>query len=463
MANPDMWHAQLSRRNFLELCLGASSSLDGKLQQVAAISRVAEPGVVHVYWENGAEANYLPPDLVLVPSQEYAEILTAVVASPLAPSPLTSVSRILTSDEALAHLDADPIDLDQRILPAVVAISMAEAVLHTDGRVGLRQLTPALCKRTLSFAWGRALAVGAPIESFATLPDRWTEAYRLISSHASLQSVHLTIGAMMGALSAVTQLGFGAANSDPAVQLAVALMNGDELQQQEVWAELSAFVETAVPLKEIAELDREERANLLQHALRVSQSSIRVTESKSAACAFIATRVAPGSLEHMELLRHTANPSVLAWYALYAVLQAPREILANQAGFGFRVLRDISKVEEATARPTADIAFGELKTLERVGVESISRKLGHAGEVEVELVPFVTSSFTYQAKAQRSRLEQQQLSFDADEATSADSQQQVPVVTKERVVELVSELAALIRELPEPGVGGVQPRRRRSR
>lgn len=40
---------------------------------------------------------------------------------------------------------------------AIVALVMAEAVWHSDGKVGLRQLSFAACKRTLSYAFGRAL------------------------------------------------------------------------------------------------------------------------------------------------------------------------------------------------------------------------------------------------------------------------------------------------------------------
>ena len=63
-------------------------------------------------------------------------------------------------------------------------------------------------------------------------------------------------------------------------------------------------------------------------------------------------------------------------------------------GVGQRVLRELAAISDPVSRPSADIAFTELRVLERVGIETMALRFGHVGEVEVELVPGVTSSFT---------------------------------------------------------------------
>lgn len=167
-------------------------------------------------------------------------------------------------------------------------------------------------------------------------------------------------------------------------------------------------------MAELAKLNREARGSYLQEALRYLEKSSD-DENRVAACAFIATRVAPGSLEHLELLSTQRLPGLGLWYVLFASIQSPQQVLAIQNGLGHRVLRDVSAVESLTSRPSADIAFSELKAIERLGPEALSRKLGHANEIEVELVPFVTTSFTYPTKLIRSRneLSGRQMSLEA--------------------------------------------------
>ncbi|GLC95340.1 hypothetical protein Tamer19_47490 [Cupriavidus sp. TA19] len=249
----------------------------------------------------------------------------------------------------------------------------------------------------------------------------------------------------MAPLNAITQIALGRPPEGPASKMAATLLSDDEVSQENAWGQLAAFIETPVTLKAIRAANREERASLLQHALR--KSTLLVDESRAAACAFIATQVAPGSLEHLELLRNAADPSVSAWYSLYAALQSPKEILSGQGGFGVRLLRDMARAEGHIDRPSADLAYRELKALERIGIDAVSRRLGHVGEIEVELLPFVTSSFTYQAKAGRPRVEQHQLSFEADQPTLPAAAE---ISTKARISQLLSNLSALVQELPDP-------------
>jgi hypothetical protein len=157
-----------------------------------------------------------------------------------------------------------------------------------------------------------------------------------------------------------------------------------------------------VSLESLAAGTREERGTYLQQALRTASAG-NLCDEVAAACAFLATQIAPGSLEHLEVLRGTGSAAVVLWYAMYAALQSPNEILSTQNGVGHRVLRDIAREEKRMSRPSADIAYSELKALERLGLESMARKFGHVGEVEVELVPFVTSSFSYHPKGTRPR------------------------------------------------------------
>lgn len=458
-----MWHASLSRREFTELCLGSFEPVRRKLQRVNRVLIEDVDAMVDAYWEREADAGYVLPSIIVTPD-DVATLLLSVIVSPQAPSPLSSLCRILTREEAKSYFADDGLVLEHDVLPAVAALAMAEAILHADGRIGLQQLTPAVCKRTLSYAWGRALAARVPATSIERLPSRWLDTYQLINQASGLDSIRRTISASVGALEAAAQLGKGAQPACPAGKMAYALMAGSRDSKDTAWRALADFLDDPIPLTTLSAATREERGSYLQQALRISRSASSEDTSVAAACAFLATQVAPGSLEHLEVLRGLAEPSVLLWYALYAVLQSPKEILSSQGGLGFRLLRDIARTDDHFSRPTADLAFGELKALERVGLDSVSRKIGHAGELEVELVPFVTSSFTFHSKSRQGRMESsnQQLSLEEEQFSVPD--QSVP--TKIRINRLLSSLAMLVQELPDTKVeaaGGSSRKNRKTK
>ncbi len=185
---------------------------------------------------------------------------------------------------------------------------------------------------------------------------------------------------------------------------------------------------------------REERGLYLQSALKLMPQSASVQrDERIAVCAFLATQVAPGSLEHLELLKINGTPGMVLWYALFAALQAPIDIVTGLPGVGQRVLRELAAPSDPVGRPTADIAFSELRVLERVGIETMARRFGHVGEVEVELVPCVTSSFSLHGR-NRARLEPEQLPLEVEQPT---------VSPKARMQQLIGLLADTLRDMPE--------------
>lgn len=444
-----MWHARLSRREFIELCLGSQRAVEGKLQRATTISTDAFS--IHAYWQRESDIAYLFPNLVVVPDGELDALFTTINASSIAPTPITSICRVITQSEATQYLDASHATVSNEVLPLAVALSMAEAALHSDGRIGISQVNASMCKRTLSYAWGRALAHHSYPEAFSILPKRWLEVHQIINSEPPSNVLQRTVASTIHALEATTKLRHGIPAESRAGAMAYALSTRDEHVVDAAWRELARFLRVLPPsLGQLATATREERGTYLQLALReaksVPETDIESSEVASAACAFIATQVAPGSLEHFELLRSSGRPDALLWYALYAALQSPNEVLTGQHGLGRRLLRDIVWIEDQLDRPRADIAFAELKALERVGIASVARKLGHISEVEVELIPFVTSSFTYLTRSQRVRDHaQQQLSLESEQETS----RRVKPSTKVRMTQLLAQLMALVNEIPE--------------
>lgn len=452
-----MWHLKFSKRDFVEFWLGAGKKSLDRVQRSSGMEPVDLDDTIRAYWKQEPSTEYHFPDVIVASEAQLNSVLTALNATPMAASPVSAFSRLVTPKDFNEYHVSGSIDLFEHSRAAIAALAMAEAVWHSDGKIGLRQISCAACKRTLSYAWGKAVTMGASGMVFEKLPGRWLEAYSIINVSSSPQQLRRTISGVMGALSAVVSIAFELPPRGEAAQLAYAIHRGDRKVLGNYWKELSGAFSAGSSLESILTATREVRANYLQLALREASSSD--DESVIAVCAFIATQVAPGSLEHLDLLRQSGNPAIVFWYALYAALQSPSEILGAQGGLGYRVYRDISFKEDYLSAPIADIGFDELKILERSGIDSFSKNLGHQGEVVVELLPTITSSFTYssrQSKNARQEVVQPGL-LENDPYLSS----RVNPAYRDKVDQAINVLSQLSRELGELEDGYPSPVYRR--
>jgi hypothetical protein len=440
-----MWHLQVSRRELIEICLGAMPSV----QQMRQTSAILVPGLgestIHAYWDRQPKESVSLPILLIVPAGEIDELLTAIGAIPQLPSPFSSLCRVMTAEEARTYFSEGQTRPNRSGALLAAAVAMVEAILLSDGRYLLAQLSPAACKRTLAYVWGKALATGIPSKVIDDLLPRWLEAYELINAQAMTGFPSDTIASSAVVLRVCAALGSGATPDGAAGRLAYAMYTGDKASQEDSWKSLTSGLEKNVSLAELAALTREDRGTYLQQALRRIRTA--ADDSTFATCAFLATQVAPGSLQHLELLLGTRQPAIALWYGLFTALQSPNEVLAAEGGLGLRLLRDMTYLENQAAPPIADLGYLELRTVARLGLESISRKLGHISEVEVELIPLVTGSFSYASRGNRIRPlnHDQQLSLEIERGRISS----LDPAYKERFTQILSALSKLIHELPE--------------
>lgn len=437
-----MWSALVNRREVFEVFLGSSKAVDGRVRETSQLVLGSGNDALLV-WDCDPAYKFVLPTLVVVADGEMQNVLSAVAAAPQAPSPITALSRILTREEAKQHFDTDLLTIDERVFPALTALAFVEAVLHGDGKLGVKLLTPLICKRTLSFAWGRTLAARADGSAFLELPGRWLDVYSLLNTPTAANAAQYAADPLVGVLSVLTQIAHGYRPESATGALAYDLLNGAKDKQEKSWERLATRMPRLIGIDALQALTREERGGYLQEALRLLSSTGSQMEQRemTAACAFLATRLAPGSLEHLEVLRGEGRPELLAWYALYAGLQNPREILSLWAGLGFRLSRDMLRTEEKLASPVSDISYAELRILARGGLESMAGRVGHASELQVELVPYVSTSFTFQLK-NRSRSPESQQSLSIEPAEPSLS-------PRARLNRLAADLAHLARDLPD--------------
>ena len=408
-----MWHIKLSKRDFLEFWISGGRSLPGKADRLSHAGMVETDDFIRAFWKDGPSEAYPFPNFIVASEAQLASVLTAINASPSATTPVSAFSRLIATKDFNEFSRSASMDFDGLMNAAIVALVMAEAVWHSDGKVGLRQVSFAACKRTLSYAFGRALAGQLGVEGLERLPSRWLEVYSILNANISFSQLRDTLAVLTSALRAFASISCGLYPNNEATELAFAIHQGDREALRMFWSKYSRSFAPGIELDALQASTRENRANYLQAALNalpggghgmydsVNGMSGSGDEVGAAVCAFIATQIAPGSLEHLELLRQSGNPALVFWYALYAALQAPNDILSAQSGLGFKIYRGLTSVDNLLSAPSADISYEELKIFERTGLEGVVRNFGHQNEVIVELVPGVSSSFSYGSRQTR--------------------------------------------------------------
>ena len=89
------------------------------------------------------------------------------------------------------------------------------------------------------------------------------------------------------------------------------------------------------------------------------------------------------------------------WYSFFAALQRQGSALRTNSGPGLRVLRDIRSAPSLDYAPSADISSEELRFAFHASLDQLSRKLGHANEILVELFPGLEASFRFGPRSER--------------------------------------------------------------
>lgn len=484
-----MWHIKLSKRDFLEFWISGGRSTPAKVSRFQSSGQVETDDLIRAFWMDEPSDASPFPNCIVGSEEQLASVITAINSSPSATTPVSAFSRLISTRDFNEYSRSKSMNFAGLLNAAIVALVMAEAVWHSEGKVGLRQVSFAACKRTLSYAFGRALAGQLGGDGLERLPSRWLEVYSILNPNVSSSQLRDTLSALTSALRAFASISWGLSPNSEATELAFAIHRGDREALRLFWSKYSRSFAPGIELDALQASTRENRANYLQAALSalsgndqggvesgngILESGLgisgsghgmpssgyglpgsghgvsgRGSEVGAAVCAFIATQIAPGSLEHLELLRQSGSPALVFWYALYAALQAPGDILSSQSGLGFKIYRGVASVEDLLSAPSADISYEEIKILERTGLDGLVRNFGHQNEVVVELVPGVSSSFSYGSRQLRGSKSDPYSYSAASWEASQNEIKRLGAVYRSKIDQASSVLAQLSRELAE--------------
>ena len=146
-------------------------------------------------------------------------------------------------------------------------------------------------------------------------------------------------------------------------------------------------------MRGMVELPREQRIEMLDVALRVLASARPDSdEMRSFLAGYFTSLLAPGSLDHAEVLVPIAPvlPTAYLWYGLCASVNARGEALPAGNALARRIVRDLTIPDRLVDRPRCDVALEEL-ALFGPG-DNLPRLTAKAGRLDIDILPGVTTA-----------------------------------------------------------------------
>lgn len=431
-----MWYSIVKRRELLEFGQKGQrppsfqSDLGGALDKYSG-----EPRTALVLWDRDPYSqDNSQPILVVIHRSEINEFFAAVNSTPSGSTPFTAFCRVLSTDDARELPQSLGSEKRNVVIQALVGLSFSESMAHAGGKIQATELTPAICKRTIAYAWAKALSNNVSPEYFDRLSDLWLEALSLSGNSDKIDAMQSTIFAQGLIFDTAVRLCKKNSNLSPVEMLCMALIEQDSVLLNEAWNKLIRNFPNPLTLQQIAESTREERGAYFQFMLNAH--SVGLGEDANAICAFLATQISPGSFDHLQLLSTQTNNSLPLWYSFLAALQRPRGILGFSGGLGSRLYRDLRRKEFFDAPPVADIALSELRVIAKAGLDVLAKRLGHSNEIEIEIAPLLTCSFRFHGAVNR-----QGALFPEKEVASALKKEVMPVISDyERIMSIISSL-----------------------
>lgn len=397
----DFFIAQLDRRDF-----GALLSTDGisrlRPEPSYGLERFqvrADKSIIAAWNKDPRRSGELPSFLVCAAGTEgdWAAWITTFAAKI---RPFTAYTRLL-SDEGLRELSVEykQPDLGPLLWP-VAGLILGEVLssLRLQDRA-LDSVSGSTCASTLSFALFRAAACYKHFERWQLVVDAW-DAVRHMTRQRSrgISAVPIARVCFIVLFASGQRSAERFLSSDDRV---IAEILNDFLtsmvSRPRVLFEISGFAETEERMHGSRE-DRVIAFEKFRSALRAS--NLRPTEINSFAIGYLASRIAPGTIRHSELLAQISReyPTAILWYAFFAgigesgyVSDLGRRGVELPASV-WRIARDLLRPESPFESPTSDISLLELVALSRSSADPLENLITTTqASAVIEILPCVST------------------------------------------------------------------------
>lgn len=389
-----MWVCDLNRKQFLD-----ALQAETILAEPAAARDVGDglaAGAVRLIWKERPRSGILPA--VLVVSEKARRDFFAWSNTYLAGwCPVSSLFRVVGERDLQPALEMEPkreIVWQQR--NAVLGLILGEAVTRmVAGDDGAGATTPSFpaCIGTCSFTMGRAMFLDWP--DLRAVAKRWRVSQAL-GRGTSTECGQEDVAEPWLVLAEVGGLGRGVGGVDGRVFEAVVRVCRSLQKDGEVDGRALRALTRDWPGLELAFASmgdaRERRVQALDSAVRqVGERRGGGMQLAAIALGLLASRIAPGSLDHIALIRPHARTlkGLLLWYGLFSGMDHAARLVDRYGSLGRRLLREMVMDEPIFASPSCDVALDELEVMSALdsslrSVQRICREL-----LTIEILPRV--------------------------------------------------------------------------
>ena len=343
---------------------------------------------LRILWDSAA-SGLTTPRAIIGRRQTLELILPRLLSQPGAIEPVTSVIRMWEIAD-LQQMPSSARTLESVLVAGVIGLMIGEIQVTGGGSVDIRRCGLDLCRRTLTFTFGSAWALGASAEALPELLHRWFEVSDLAGNARSVETGRL-VAELFGFLLAVAEHGSTSWELSPQ-QL------GGYIGQWQTTVDNRHQADLLTPdifdaSSDLLRLSREARYSAIVQLLESGKSDGR--RMGAIERGFLVSLIDPGSFDFVELAAmhdDEIGGTVLA-YALCAGILGGKSTVARFNGFGAHVLfKGLAVADQLNM----DISLHELRIAKRVAANKLMDfRTRSASAIDVEIFPRVVASFVY--------------------------------------------------------------------
>lgn len=364
-----MWIAELDHDELLGYFQGAVSpkvreARDGSLPPPTS-------GNYLVAWRVSPAVRKELPRLIVGDDARLQELLAWLSAYVPDLSPFTAFCRVLNHKEAGTWLGGCERLPGELVRDGFIGLILAETYCRSLGH-SLSGISPFACLRSLSFLGSRSHAIGFLKEDFERMFEAWLHLRQIegvdeddrLLSHLRVTWTMLT---WLGDLSTKELASKRLGSEFDSVHQALHEVSRTGDISESTWAVLTQALPDARHARSELKKTREDRVLAFERALSAAGTVQSSPVLLPFVLGYLASRIAPGSLDHLALLRPLLSnlPGAVLWYGLLAGMSEQATVRTSFRGLGARIAREVYRREDPLEPPRADLAYRELLVLQR--------------------------------------------------------------------------------------------------
>lgn len=411
-----MWFADQTREQFLELLQKETPASDAiSIEDIRSVNDTVRQGKLRLIWNKAPREGNLP-SLIVINERDRLSFFAWVNTYLYGWRPISSLFRVIV-DRDLQKIDSlkptpRPLSGNGNVVLGMILSEATTHVASINGGFDKTKLSVNACLATCSFVLGQAISFGWGYTP--ELIENWFLT-RKITRQPTLNIDPKTLlgpwSIVLGVDKFVTNVRDWPSISSSIREICHNLRINGEVDRFHLekltkgWPDLrDAFG--------YMDGSREERVRSFESALRaITRKRRSIPQSVVFCCGLLASRVAPGSLEHAGLLVPYLDSmkGLILWYGLCAGM-IPESKLANYSdSLGRRVLRDMETEDTIFSKPRCDISIEELDILSVSEASLRNIRNSIPGKLVVEISPCVNALVRWPATERTHAITQRSL------------------------------------------------------